>query len=102
MSTILTPFEAGVMIGKFEQLVDDFPDVFPVKTLGISFDQKFLADFISLNCSTVNFNFAIGADQRLTLVIEKVDASKIVTGAASPNGGGGDNGGLANGGHPYP
>ena len=101
MSTLLTPFQAGQMTGKFEQLVEDFPDVFPVKTLGVTFTKEFLTEFMSLNCATVRFNYAIDENQRLTLVLEKFDATANVSGQASPNGGGGS-GGYANGGQLTP
>ena len=102
MSTIITPFQAGTMMGKFEQLVDDFPDVFPVKTLGVSFTKEFLTEFMSLNCSTVTFFYGIDSNQRLTLVLEKFDGNSLSTGAASPNGGGGSGSGQGNGGVPIP
>ena|GEM_PF-6683695 len=110
MSEIITPFDAGKMIGRFEQLVDDFPDVFPKKTLSITFSKDFIAAFISENCTEVKFNFAISYDERLTLVLEKQNSlAGFVQGAAphaaSPNaaGGGGGGGGIyGNGGDPLP
>ncbi len=90
MSHFINPFKAGKMIGAFEQLNEDFPEIFPVKTLAVSFDVEFLKEFINQeDCEAIKFNFAINEDQRLTLVLEALasdNSSLMMVRSASPNG----------------
>ena len=94
MSANISSFEAGKMMGAFEQLCEDFPEVFPVKTLGVTFTKEFLTEFMnSDNCTHIRFNFGLNADQRLTLVLERMPVSSApMAGAqamtANPMGGG--------------